>query len=170
MRICSHLLKKFLTEKFIFLCIGLRKYIDRKLLWKRKIFFWKIIASLFTFLEKVFPICNFFTAWCLDVRFWDLLYFICLKFKHSIGIFFFAERKCVYLVVIFIKGRNFCGIFTKSQKLCMHKIRTDQTLRCFFSKKKKKSSPQKVFVMSMFTPWRLLERIINVFAYLSINS
>ena len=42
----------------------------------------------------------------------------------SIGIFFFAGRKCVDLVVIFNKGRekNFCGIFTKLKKLCLHKI------------------------------------------------
>ena len=40
----------------------------------------------------------------------------------SIGIFFFAGRKCVDLVVIFNKGRDFFRICTKSQNLCLHKI------------------------------------------------
>ena len=133
MRICSHLLKKFLNGEAHFFVHWFAQVHRQKTTVKKKTFFLKnYVASLFTFFEKVFPICKFFTAWCLDVRFWDLLYFICLKFKHSIGIFFFAERKCVDLVVIFIKGRNFCGIFTKSQKLCIHKIRTDQTSRCLF--------------------------------------
>ena len=43
---------------------------------------------------------------------------------HSIGIFFFAGGECVDLVVISNKGReeNLMGIFTKLQKLCLHKI------------------------------------------------
>ena len=39
------------------------------------------VASLFKFFEKIFPICKFFTTRCWDVWFWDLLYFICLKFN-----------------------------------------------------------------------------------------
>ena len=80
------------------------------------------VGSLFIFFEKVFAICKVFTARCLDARFWDLFYFIVWCSVHSIGIFFFAERKCVDLVVIFNEGWNFWGIFTKSQKLCLHKI------------------------------------------------
>ena len=42
-------------------------------------FFKNYVASLF--LKKSLQSAIFFTTWCLDVRFWDLLYFICLKFN-----------------------------------------------------------------------------------------
>ena len=80
------------------------------------------VASLFTFFKKAFAICKVFTARCLDVRFWNLFYFIVWSSIHNIGIFFFGGRKCDDLVVIFNERWNFCGIFTKSQKLCLHKI------------------------------------------------
>ena len=70
--IWSHLLKKSLMEtSFIVQCVK-----------KNTAYFLKnYVASLFTFFEKVFGICKSFTARCLDVRFWDLLYFICLMFN-----------------------------------------------------------------------------------------
>ena len=66
MRICSHLLNKFLTEKFIFCALKwTENYYEEKITYSLK----NYVASLFTFFEKVFGICNFFTARCLDVRF-----------------------------------------------------------------------------------------------------
>ena len=70
MRICSHILNKFLTEKFIFcalICASkwTENYYEEKISYSLK----NYVASLFTFFEKVFGICNFFTARCLDVRF-----------------------------------------------------------------------------------------------------
>ena len=84
--------------------------VKKKIIWFLK----NDVASLFTFFEKVLEICTFFTDLCLDVRFWDLLYLICLKFNH----FFFAVRKCVNLVVIFNKERD----LYKTAKLCLLKI------------------------------------------------
>ena len=128
-RICSHLLKikKFLMEKFIFFHWFVQ--VNRqKTTVKKKItyFFLNYVASLFAVFEKVLAICKFFfTARCLDVRFWDLLYFICLTFIVLLScsifsahlflrtpldgcfcVFFFAERKCIDLVVIFNNGRE----------------------------------------------------------------
>ena len=117
---------------------------------------------------------------------------------YSVGIFFFAGRKCVDLVVTFKqgKGRNFGGIFTKFQKLCLHKIfnigsttkvnciflfyiqckmhitpvslkiihftifLTDQTSPLVVSFQNKIFSSKDVYIMFMFTSWRLLERYI----------
>ena len=63
------------------------------------------VAALFTFFEKLFAICKFFTVMCLDIWFSNLLYFI-WSLIHSIDIFFFAGRKFVDLVVIFNKERD----------------------------------------------------------------
>ena len=43
---------------------------------------------------------------------------------HSIGIFFFAGRRCVDLVVTFNKGREeICAVSLQNRiKLCLHKI------------------------------------------------
>ena len=74
---CSHFLKKV---PFLHWFVQVNRHETTV---KRKItyFLKNYVASLFTFLEKVFAICKFFTALCLHVRFWDLLYFICLKFN-----------------------------------------------------------------------------------------
>ena len=76
------------------------------------------------FLKKSLQFANFFTARCLDVRFWDLLYFICLKFNPQYWYLLLYSRKTCWFRSYFLqgKGRNFCGIFIKSQKLCLHKI------------------------------------------------
>ena len=70
MRICSHLLNKFLTRKFIF-CALICAVNRQKTTVKKKItyFLKNYVASLFTFFEKVFAVGKFFTAQCSDVRF-----------------------------------------------------------------------------------------------------
>ena len=70
MRICSHLLKKFLAKNFIF-CAFICAINRQKTTVKKKItyFLKNYVGSLFTFFEKVFTICKFLTAWCLDVKF-----------------------------------------------------------------------------------------------------
>ena len=84
----------------------------------------KHVASLFTFFEKVFAICIFYTARFLDVRFWDLLYFIRLKFSPQYWYLLLRREKMCWFSSYFKqgKGRNFCSIFRKSQNLCLHKI------------------------------------------------
>ena len=76
------------------------------------------VASLFTFFEKVFEICTFFTVLCLDVRFWDLLCLICLKFNPQYWYLLLRIEKCVNLIVIFNKERD----LYKTAKLCLLKI------------------------------------------------
>ena len=84
MRICSHLLKTFLMKKFIFLhwfeqVNGQKTNVKKK---ENNLFFSKIMLLLYSqFLKKSLQVANFFTARCLDVRFWDLLNFICLTFN-----------------------------------------------------------------------------------------
>ena len=96
-----------MTKEFIF-CALILQVKRRKTTVKKKItyFLENYVASLFIFFEKVFPIRKSFTTRCLDVRFWDLLHFICLKFNPQYGISFFAGRKCVDLVVTFNKGKE----------------------------------------------------------------
>ena len=63
MRICSHLLKKFLTEKFIFCAlICASKQTENYCEEENKLVFEK--CYFFIFFEKVFAICKFFTARC----------------------------------------------------------------------------------------------------------
>ena len=77
MRICSHLLKKFLMEKFIFVHWFVQVNRQKTTMKKKITYFSKIILlSLFTILA----ICKFFYR-CLYVRFRDLLHSICLKFN-----------------------------------------------------------------------------------------
>ena len=69
MRICSHLLNKFLTKKFIFCALICASRQNTTANMKITYFLKNYVASLFTFFEKVFANCKFFTARCLDVRF-----------------------------------------------------------------------------------------------------
>ena len=61
---------------------------------------------LYSHFPKKSIICKFFTTWCFDVRFWDLLYFICLKFNPQYWHLLRRGGGCVDLVVIFNKGRE----------------------------------------------------------------
>ena len=93
MRTCSHLLKKLLTERFIFVHWFMQ--VNRQNTVKKKITFYKNnIAFLFTFFSKVLAIFKFFTARCLDVRFWALLSFICLKFNPQHWYLLRREKMC----------------------------------------------------------------------------
>ena len=89
MRICSHVSKRFIMEKFIFVHWFVQVNRQKTTVNKKITYFLKnYVASLFTIFEKVLAICKFFfTAPCLDVRFWDLLYFIVWSSIHSIVIF-----------------------------------------------------------------------------------
>ena len=66
MRIFSHLLNKFLTEKFSFCA---RKWEQTTVTKKMTHFLKNYVPSLFIFFEEVFAICNFFTAQYLDASF-----------------------------------------------------------------------------------------------------
>ena len=80
MRICSHLLKKFLMEKFIFVHWFVQVSIQKTIVKKKITYYLKnYVAYLFTIFEESLQFAIFFTARYLDIRFWDLLYFICLK-------------------------------------------------------------------------------------------
>ena len=109
--------------------------VDRILLWfkiKIKRFNIKItyflknhVPSLFTF-SKVFAICKFFTTWCLDVKFWILCFFFCFFFEvwSRVLVSFFHRKKMCWFSSYLIKreGKKLGSIFTKSRKLCLHKI------------------------------------------------
>ena len=70
----------------------------------------KIIMSplYLQFLKKSLQFADFFTARCLDIRLWDLLYFICWSSIHSIVIFRSSQQE-----VFFGKGvLKICSKFT----------------------------------------------------------
>ena len=74
----------------------------------------KYSASLFTLFE-VFAICKFFTTRCLDVRFWDLLYFIFLTFSPH-----YRYLSVFHIVVIFNKRReNIFAVSSQNGKSCV---------------------------------------------------
>ena len=84
------------------------------------------------FLKKSLQFAIFFIARCLDFETFCILFVWSLI--HSIGIFFFAGRKCVDLVVIFNKGREetLTLIITKSQKLCLTLVRPRKLIATYF--------------------------------------
>ena len=66
MQICSHLLNKFLTKKFIFCAlICASKWTENYREEENNLFFEKLL--LYSHFSKNSKICKFFTAWCLDV-------------------------------------------------------------------------------------------------------
>ena len=70
------------------------------------------------FLKKSLQFAIFFIARCLDFETFCILFVWSLI--HSIGIFFFAGRKCVDLVVIFNKGREETfAVFLQKRKSCV---------------------------------------------------
>ena len=84
-------------------------------------------------------------------------------------------KKCFHLVVLFKqgKGKSFYGIFTKLQKLCLHKTKkvsfwTHQTLSLFLFKKEI-FSPQEMFISCLCLRYGAdLNGILILFAYLLI--
>ena len=80
MWICSHLLNKFLMKKFIFCALIYSSKQTENTVKKKIIYFTKIILLLYLHFSKK-SLQKVFTARRLDVRFWDLLFFICLKFN-----------------------------------------------------------------------------------------
>ena len=156
-------------------------YVNRqKTIVKKKITFLKnYVASLFKFFEKVFAICKFFTSRCIDLRFWDLFYFICLKFSPQYSYRLLRrERDCIDLVVIFNKRREetfAMSLQNRKSYVCIKystlvrprkliamnftfftrcKIHiTPVSLKYYF--KKKVFHSKNVYVMFMFTPYAI---------------
>ena len=150
------------------------------------------VASLFTFFEKVFAICKCFTTGCLNVRFWDLLYFICLKFNPQYWYLLLRREKCVDSVVIFNKWReetfavsyNIAKAALQYLKLVPpRKLTSSIAKKIFISQffeeiklylylllfKKKKNSPQKMFMSCSYLRHdAYLNSTSNVLAYLLI--
>ena len=122
MRIYSHLLNKQLTEKIHFLHWFVLVRRQKSTVKKKKTYFLKkYVASLFTFSKKVFAIFKFFTAWYLNERFWNFLYFICLKFDPQDRYFLFAGRKCVHLAVLFNERREETfAVSLQNRKSCVY--------------------------------------------------
>ena len=118
MRTCSHLLDIFSMEKFVHWFVQVHR---QKTTLKKKTYFLKNhVASLFTFFEKVFAICKYFTTRCLDVRFWGLLYVICLNFSPQYWYLLLRREKMRWFNSYFWqgKGRNFGGTL-QNRKRCL---------------------------------------------------
>ena len=108
------------------------------------------VASLFTFFKKVFGFCKFFTARCLDVRFWDLLYFICLKFNPQYWYLLLRREKCVDSVVIFNKWRE--ETFAVSYNIAKAAL---QYLKLVPPRKLTSSIAKKIFISQFFEEIKL---------------
>ena len=119
MRICSHLLSKFLTEKFIFcVLICASKQTENYSEEENNLFLEKLCCFFIHIFRK--SLCNLqiFYRSVFRCKFLGPFVFYLFEIK-----FFFAGRKCVNLAVIFNNGREeTCGIFTKSPTLLLHKI------------------------------------------------
>ena len=122
MRICSHLLNKFLTEKFIFCAlICASKQTENYCEEGNNLFFQKLCC--FFIFEKVFAICNFF--YHLVFRCKVLRPFVFYLFEVQSTVLASSssqgEKEGVLIQLLFLtregKGRNFYDIFIKLQKL-----------------------------------------------------
>ena len=103
-QMCSHLLKEFLTEKFIFCAlICASKLTDNYCGEENNLFFEKLLLLYSHFMKShsiFLPLgvqMQCFETFCI-LFVWSSI--------DSIGIFFLAGRKCVDLVVIFNKERK----------------------------------------------------------------
>ena len=82
------------------------------------------VASLFAFFE-VFAICKFFNWSVFRCDVLRPFLFYLFEVQSTVLVSSSSQRrKCVDLAVIFNKGRNFCGIFTKLQRPSLLKILT----------------------------------------------
>ena len=116
----SHLLNKFLTEKFIFLHWFVQVNWQETALKKKITYFLKTyVASLSTFFEKVFAVSKFFTAQCLDVRCWDFLYFICLKFSPQYWYLPLCKEKMCWFGVFNKKREETFAVSLQNRKSCV---------------------------------------------------
>ena len=125
MEICSYLLNKFLTKKFIFCAfICANKQTENTVKKKITYFLKKYVGSLFTFPEKVFAIFKFFTARCLNVRFLRPFAFYLFEVQSTVLVSYSlpGENELIYKLFSIREGKKLCVIFAKSQKLCLHKI------------------------------------------------
>ena len=106
----------------------------------------KNYVAFYSHLLKMFlAICSFFTAWCLDVRFSDLLCFICLNWStiQSIAIFF-AGRNCVDLVVVFNKRREetlLVSLQNRNSCVCRKYLILIPVNSCFYTRCKMHKTP-----------------------------
>ena len=149
------------------------------------------VASLFTLFEKVFAICILFNTWCLGVRFWDLLYFICLKFNSQYWYLLLRREKYVDSGVIFNKWREetFAVSYniakaalqyltlvpprkltsSIAKKIIISQFFKEIKLCLYLLLFKKKFSPQKMFMScSYLRHGAYLNSTSNVLAYLLI--
>ena len=113
--------KEILNGKVHFFVHWFAQVNNQKTTVKKKITYFLLLNS--HFLKNI---AKFFTARSLDVRFWDLLYFICLKFNPQYSYLLLLRKKMCWFSSYFWQGkvRNIWCIFTKSQRLCLHKILT----------------------------------------------
>ena len=113
MQICSHLLKKFLMEKFFFVHWFVQVNRQTTTVKKKIIYFLKNCCLFIHNFWKSPCNLQIFSTWCLDVRFWDLLYLFAWSSIHSIifrsshpemflgkGVQFTGEQTCRSVISI----------------------------------------------------------------------
>ena len=118
MQICSHLLKKFLMEKFFFVHWFVQ--VDRQTTTvKKKIIYFLKNCCLFIHNFWKSP-CNLqiFSTWCLDVRFWDLLYLFAWSSIHSIVIFRSSHPEMFLGKCVQFTGEHTCRSVISIKFLC----------------------------------------------------
>ena len=124
MRICSHLLNKILTKKFIFcalICASRQNTtVKLKITYVQK----KYVTSLFTFSEKSLQFSNFLP---LGVQLQKVLrpfVFYLSEIQSTVLVSSSLQGENVLIQQLFLikEGKKLLRYFCKSQKLCLHKI------------------------------------------------
>ena len=125
MQICSHLLNKFLTKKFIFCAlICASKQTENYCEGENNLFFEKLYCLFIHIFRK--SLCNFQIFYRLVFRCKVLRSFLIYLFEVQSTVLISSsppgENLLIQKLFLTRKEKKLCGIFAKSQKLCLHKI------------------------------------------------
>ena len=125
MRICSHLLNKFLTEKFIFCAlICASKQTENYCEEENNLFFEKLCCFFIHIFRK--SLCNLQIFYRSVFRCKVLRPFVFYLFEvqSTVLVSSSSQGENVLIQQLFLtrEGKKLCVIFAKSQKLCLHKI------------------------------------------------
>ena len=125
MRICSHLLNKFLTEKFIFcalICASKQTENYRKE--ENNLFFEKLCCFFICIFQKSLWILQIFYRSVFRCKVLRPFVFYLFEVQSLVLVSYSPPGENVLVQKLFLtrKGKKLCDIVAKSQKLCFHKI------------------------------------------------
>ena len=125
MRICSHLLNKFLTKKFIFCALICASKQTGNTVKKKITYFLKKLCCTFIYIFRK-SLCDFRIFYSSVFKCKVLRPFVFYLFEGQSTVLVSSspsgENVLIQKLFLTREEKKLCGIFAKSQMLCLHKI------------------------------------------------